>query len=334
MMNKKRIGGLALAAVMGLSLAACTSSETKPEATATADPAPVPGSIAISGESVTLDNLALRPDGEAGLLYENEGLKLMIPLEYDSLLLTEKVTDDAAGELFRVTEKASREAAPDSDGAGWLFSIARVDEKTLHELLGIDRSGADIFARDAEGRAYLFCHPTDVRYYRATPEQMQADQEQWTMLTSWAWDKVRDSFLSENPGLTPVTYSDSELAIAIGRAAYSPTGAYTLSTTEFGPIEGANFDASVFGAHLLENVSYERLENTEAPDGEYVVLTLPETNERCDFFLQQGKENIARRVNGDMETLYTITFPDDSRASEIMRAWYHELAKANNVTNK
>ena len=39
-------------------------------------------SISGSGDSVTVNDLALRPEGEAGHLYENDGLKLMIPLEY------------------------------------------------------------------------------------------------------------------------------------------------------------------------------------------------------------------------------------------------------------
>ena len=38
--------------------------------------------LSAAGESLTVNDLALRPDGEAGHLYENDGLKLMIPLEY------------------------------------------------------------------------------------------------------------------------------------------------------------------------------------------------------------------------------------------------------------
>ncbi len=39
-------------------------------------------SISTSGDSVTVNDLALRPDGEAGKLYENDGLKLIIPTIY------------------------------------------------------------------------------------------------------------------------------------------------------------------------------------------------------------------------------------------------------------
>ena len=68
-------------------------------------------SISSSGDSVTVNDLALRPDGEAGYLYENGGLKLLIPLEYDALLITEMPQDDAQAQLFSVSEKASLEAA-------------------------------------------------------------------------------------------------------------------------------------------------------------------------------------------------------------------------------
>ena len=86
-------------------------------------------SISGSGDSVTVNDLALRPEGEAGQLYENDGLKLMIPLEYDELLITETPQDDRGARLFSVSEKASVEAAKatgmDYEGAGWLFSIER-----------------------------------------------------------------------------------------------------------------------------------------------------------------------------------------------------------------
>ena len=67
--------------------------------------------IAISGDNITIGDLALRPDGKAGILYENDGLKLMIPLEYDALVNTETPQDDEANMLFSVSEKASVEAA-------------------------------------------------------------------------------------------------------------------------------------------------------------------------------------------------------------------------------
>ena len=150
-------------------------------------------SISSSGDSVT--DLALRPDGEAGHLYENDGLKLMIPLEYDELLITETPQDDRGARLFSVSEKASVEAAKatgmDYEGAGWLFSIERIDEATLRDLLcNTDLSGTEVFARDDLGRYYLYRHPTDVRYVRGNNDAMAADQGTWNALNEWAWSSL------------------------------------------------------------------------------------------------------------------------------------------------
>ena len=93
-------------------------------------------SLGVSGDSVTIGDLALRPDGKAGRLYENDGLKLLIPLEYDELLLIDQVEDAEDGTLFYVAEKASVEAAKklgdDYRGAGFLFAIARVPAEELN----------------------------------------------------------------------------------------------------------------------------------------------------------------------------------------------------------
>ena len=156
-MKKKQMISLALIILALFTLCGCGSKQEM--------------SISSSGDSVTVNDLALRPDGEAGHLYENDGLKLMIPLEYDELLITETPQDDRGAWLFSVSEKASVEAAKatgmDYEGAGWLFSIERIDEATLRDLLcNTDLSGTEVFARDDLGRYYLYRHPTDVRYVR------------------------------------------------------------------------------------------------------------------------------------------------------------------------
>ena len=174
-------------------------------------------SISSSGDSVT--DLALRPEGEAGQLYENDGLKLMIPLEYDELLITETPQDDRGARLFSVSEKASVEAAKatgmDYEGAGWLFSIERIDEATLRDLLcNTDLSGTEVFARDDLGRYYLYRHPTDVRYVRGNNDAMAADQGTWTALNEWAWNNVRETFLRENPELIAETRGSTSLELS------------------------------------------------------------------------------------------------------------------------
>ena len=262
--------------------------------------------------------------------YENGGFRLLIPKAYDDLLETEIVKDRKNGLLYRVSEKASVEAAKklsyDSRGAGWLFSIGKIDEGRRRELLCGDMSGAEIFARDANGQCYVYYHPTDVRYMRENNEAMKRDQAQWTMLNEWAWNSVRTDFIREN-SLETAAYDNSEVSIAIARAAYKPGVRYTVSTTEHGPIELEHFDAAPYAELLLQNAVYERTD-AEAPDGEYVVLAFPDEGLRYDFFKLQDHENYVREVRQDgTETLYkAIFFYGSARASVVMQEWYDALA--------
>ena len=262
--------------------------------------------------------------------YENGGFRLLIPKAYDDLLETEIVKDRKNGVLYRVSEKASVEAAKklayDSRGAGWLFSIGKIDEGRRRELLCGDMSGAEIFARDANGQCYVYYHPTDVRYMRENNEAMKRDQAQWTMLNEWAWSSVRTDFIRDN-SLETAAYDNSEVGIAIARAAYKPDVRYTVSTTQYRPIEPENFDAAPFAELLLENAVYERTD-AETPDGEYVVLAFPDEGLRYDFFKLQDHENYVREVRPDgTETLYkAIFFYGSTRASVAMQEWYDALA--------
>ena len=287
----------------------------------------------ISGSGKSVNDLALRPEGEAGHLYEYDGLKLLIPLEYDELLTTETPQDDGEARLFSVSEKASVEAAKatgmDYEGAGWLFSIERIDEATLRDLLcNTDLSGTEVFARDDLGRYYLYRHPTDVRYVRGDNEAMAADQEIWTALNQWAWNSVRETFLRVNPELIADTRGSTSLELSLAQIAYKSGTRYSVSTTEYGPIEPAEdtFDAAPWLEKLMTNVRYEPISLSEAPDGEYVVLSLPDEELRFDFFLAEGKENLIREVHGDEEiALYQAGFADDSKASAVMLDWYDAL---------
>ena len=124
--------------------------------------------------------------------------------------------NDANGILFSVAEKASVEAARvqghDADGAGALFSIGRIDEAKIQDLiLNTDLSGIEIFAKDAYGDYYAYYHPTDVRYYRENNEAMVRDQEIWSALNEWAYGTVRNSMLEENPQLMPVQIGTTDL---------------------------------------------------------------------------------------------------------------------------
>ena len=318
-----RLACLSLALTVILMLAACGSKSD--------------AGVKISGDNITVDNLALRPDGEVGLLYENNGLKLLIPLEYDGLLQTDVLTDSEAGMLFRVTEKASVEAAKKQgikeDGPGWLFSIGKVDEAAMQDmLLYTDLSGAELFAKDAYGDYYVYYHPTDVRYFRENNEAMAADQEIWTQLNEWAWGKVRGSMLAENPQLMANPVDSSVVNLYMARIAYMPGAHYSLSTTEYGPVEpeAGEFDAAYFVERMMNGVHYEYVDG-EAPDGEYVVLNFPDDGIRFDFFRAEGKENYVREVHeeGGYEALYLATFDDgETKAGEVMQEWYYAAVGA------
>ena len=58
-----------------------------------------------------------------------------------------------------------------------------------------DMSGAHVFAKDASGDYYMIYHPADVRYERASAEEMERDIEQWTVRlmpsSSWAATSLR-----------------------------------------------------------------------------------------------------------------------------------------------
>ena len=321
--KRKALLALSLMLAMVLSLAACGASGGS--------------TVSVSGESVTFDDLALRPDGEAGKLYENAGLKLLVPLEYDEMLQTEVPEESGDGILFRVSEKASIEAAKaqgmETEGAGWLFSIGKIDEAAMRDLmLNTDLSGTEIFAKDAYGDYYVYYHPTDVRFVRESNEAMAEDQELWTELNGWAWKKVRESFLAENPQLMPHPVGSTVLDLYLARLAYMPGARYTLSTTEYGPVElnTEEFDAAEFVDRLRTGARYEMTDG-EAPDGEYVVLSFPEDGLRFDFFRMEGKENIIREVHEDIgyEALYQATFEDaDTKASEVLQEWYYAAVGA------
>ena len=97
------------------------------------------------------------------------------------------------GELFSVSETASIKAAEATGqytaGAGWLFSISRVTEEQLHQMLCYLMFGSEVFGRDEDGMYYLFEHPTDVRIVRESYDNMDADMAIWSELNQWAWQE-------------------------------------------------------------------------------------------------------------------------------------------------
>lgn len=268
----------------------------------------------------------------------NSGMTLTIPAETANLVLVDMPKDDPDGVLFSVSEKDSVNAAladghDATTGEGWLFGIRRVDETTLHTLLCYDMSGAEVFAKDADGYYYLYTHPTDVRLYRQNNAYEEA-AEQWSKLNEWAWNDVRRDFLTNNPGLSAYTRGNSMLDMYLARAAYQKDANYTVSTTEHGPLPPNGVDAAPYVESFMGFASCEDADIRETPDGEYVVLSFPEDDVRFDFFRMEGKENYVRVVwSGGNEQLIRLSFSDDTKASAVMQEWYDALVSANDPGN-
>ena len=261
-----------------------------------------------------------------------QGLHIPVPAVYSDQLVIQKPEGRDDGTFLTVSEKASIDAASDDDGsnegAGWLFSLAKISEETLRQLLCQDMSGMEVFAYDTDGNYYTYNHPTDVRYMRESVEQMTADQDKWSALCEWA-GSVPERVVLQNPGLTPVKRTNTNLDIILARIAYAGDVKYTISTTAHGPMEPADVDPAPYLNRLVNGVTFQYAYDEEEPDGEYVVLDLPGEGVRYDFFLAEGKENYVREVHGeDYSILYKAVFEDgNSKASAIMNEWYEALVK-------
>lgn len=260
--------------------------------------------------------------------YENGGLRLEIQPKYNELITVETPRNDADGILFSIAETASAEAGG-YDGAGELLRIAKVDGKRLHEMLCEDMSGVSVFAKDGDGNFYLSYQPTDVRYERASVEEMRRDQDQWTMLTEWAND-APDELRDQNEGLETFYRGNTMLDMYLARAAYQDGARYTLGATEYGTLEPDGVDGAPYAEFLLDGGFFE-VEDVEdlegeVPDGESIVLSFPEENLSFDFFFSEG--NVVRMTSGDSVTFYqTFLYDDDMTFTDVMRGWYYALAE-------
>lgn len=269
---------------------------------------------------------------ESAVPYTNDGMNLNIPGEYDGALKVETPRGDESGVLFIVSEQASIDAAKasgqEAEGAGWLFSIGRIDEKKLHEILTGEMSGIQPFAKDADGNYYVYYHPTDVRLIRADNEEMEAATEEWSKLNEWA-ATMPAQFVADNSGLTEEKYGNTELDIELARIAYTDDVKYSLISTEAGEIQPGDVDPKPYVEKLMTGVTYEEDERSEAPDGEFIVLRCPEEDMQFDFFT--GDKTCIRQTwnDGQNEKFYKAVFTDDSVTStDVMQDWYHALMDA------
>ena len=261
--------------------------------------------------------------------YENKGMKLEIRPKINDLITVDTPEENKNGILFSIFETASLEAE-DFDGAGLLCSVGIASEEQVHDMLCYDMSGVEPFARDAEGNYYIYYYPTDVRYARATAEEMQRDAEQWSMLCQWAEDTVRNAFTDQN-GLESVQYGNTELDMYLARAVWQKDVNCYLATTEFMDVDADLVDGTPFVEYVMHGyfgeIQPEDLPDEEYLSGENLVLGfLPDEDVLIHFFPADGA--YVRIDRGDEETYYQAAWWDDDVSYyEAMLGWYYAAAE-------
>ena len=290
-----------------------------------------PAEEAVGETSVAAEAATEAVAAEDVVQYTNKEYVLSVPTAYNDLLNVKAAEDNEDGILFEVYEQASLDAAKaqgeEENGLGWLFSIGTTNEETLHEKQCDDMSGEDVIARNEDGTYFIQYHPTDVRIARES-DITDEDMEVWSKLNEWA-STVPETFVNDN-GLILDKLSNTNLDIYLARIAYQGFTDYTLSSLEHGVWGPAAVDPA---PHLekLKDVSFENAGDIEAPDGEYVVFTVPQENTRYDFFFDPDGQNLVREVHefedGDSyEVLFKANVPEGSPTiNEIMNEWYLDV---------
>ena len=289
-----------------------------------------PAEEAVGETSVAAEAATAAVAAEDVVQYTNKEYVLSVPTAYNDLLNVKAAEDNEDGILFEVYEQASLDAAKaegeEEYGLGWLFSIGTTNEETLHEKQCDDMSGEDVIARNEDGTYFIQYHPTDVRIARES-DITDEDMEVWGKLNEWA-NTIPETFVNDN-GLILDKLSNTDLDMYLARIAYQGFTGYTLSSLEHGVWGPAAVDPA---PHLekLKDVSFENAGDIEAPDGEYVVFTVPEGNVRYDFFFDPDGQNLVREVHEVDEDSYEVLFkanvPEGSPTlNEIMNEWYLDV---------
>ena len=256
--------------------------------------------------------------------YEAEGWRLRVPA---GIAKEVQVECGTGNKIFSVSETASLRAAQksgdDYPGAGWLFAIGKVSEGELYEMLCEDMSGRELFAKDGQGGYYIFYHPTDVRYVRQTPEEMQRDQEAWSRLTVWAYKKVRADFVKDNPGLTALEADNSAVGIQLAQILYRGAK-YTLGRTGEEPIDNKGFHSMSYAEAILYGNSFRMVKKVKLPKN-YYTLYLPETQETLTFFKRRG-ECYVRESRPGAEDIFYQALPWKQKEDPVLQIAEWRLA--------
>ncbi|MDO4990873.1 MAG: hypothetical protein Q4E45_10255, partial [Eubacteriales bacterium] len=309
-----------------LPLAACAAApSSKPGADEAPKPTEAPASTPKPTEAPALipePTETPEPEDPDVTVFENLGLKLKVPNELVDKLILE--TKDEP--LFTATEIASKEAAEKThpeyaDGMGWLFGISRVTEDKLHEMLTYVMFGQKVFARDDSGCYYILSTPTDVRIDREG-EITESDLAQWSAFYKWINGSMCERFIADN-GLTPCRISNTDLDIELARIAWKGETAYTLASLADGVHGLGNADGAAAAGKLLSACFFE-MTDEEIPDGEYLVLQIPDSRVRFDFFYAEVGR-LVREYRDDMVILYRCK--EDVDVTALVEQWYEALPR-------
>ena len=310
-MKMNKTSAIIPAALLVLSLAACGTANTNKPAETPAEAQTTVEEAAVAATTETAETAAAEAGtaAETGkTTYTNQDYVLSVPDEYKDLVTVKVPEADENGILFEVYENASVEAAKKQgetdEGAGWLFSIGTENEQNIREQLCGDMSGRDIFAKTEGGTYFVKHHPTDVRIVREQYDNVEEDMKQWTELNEWG-EKALDTFINENEGLIPEKHSNTELDIYLARIAYHNDVNYRIASLEAGVMEPADTDPMPYVSRLMNGVTYEVADGVEAPDGEYVVLQIPDDGVRYDFFLAESGQGKSGKSMENLTRLFT-----------------------------
>ncbi len=350
MKHLKSIIAMLLALVLCLSLCACSGtgaaggetenqSETETDAATEADTTAAEETEAPASEETEAASEQTEAAEAAETVLENGGMRLTIPAEFVELVEAKAEGDEV---LFSVSEKASIEAAKklgreDTEGAGWLFDVRKVPVETYLDLISSDMSGMQIIGKDASETYYVLETPTDVRVEREDMSSFGPESEdfqQWSALCEWA-ASVKDSFCTEN-GLEPIELTNTEVDICLNRLTYFDPEDALFRTLDYGEQPLNKIDSGEYLRQLVDGVKFEWLEYaddegglTQAPDGEYYCLYIPQDDLRLDFF-KGGDGNLVRLVNGvGGAQLFRASYKDaDKNCTAIVEQWLEALAAA------
>lgn len=267
------------------------------------------------------------------VVFENAGMKITLPAELADKITVETPEKDEDGAIFTAYETASVEAdkamGNENQGGGWLFAICTRTEEDVRLIMTSDEPGEEIIGHDDNGVYYVYYHPTDVRYVRETPEQMEQDQDQWTKATEWA-SSVYDTFAQDNAGITKMTWSNTMVESYLSRTCYQKDAKYEMGVSEDAMTAPGSVDSEKYFKLLTTDAKYERIDGMKAPEGEYVLLSFPEDDIRFYFYVGEENDGYIRQVwyNDENEEIYKVTFADSSKsAGEIMQQWYAEISE-------